>query len=350
MLHLLRRHGLRSIRSGLCSFVPVEIFKLPRVLFVADMANKRKRSSVASGSAATETNGHVSEVMTNPNKNAEVLDAPDALRASPDSDVNEDIVPGRVKLEDASDSSLSDVPEVEPPKKKQKGGKKKDSATKTNGTAPTTPATPASSAKPKAKTGENDTYDPEGEGEGDEGVTEEEVKEALLRPPPVNSGYLPLPWKGRLGYACLCTYLRFSNPPIFSSRTCRIQSILEHRHPLQDPSQPEHPIKNRPDKQKPADEALGKRYVEELCLANVRDIAKMIRWNDKYGIKFLRLSSEMFPFASHEEYGYKLAPFASEALAEAGKVIAELGHRVTTHPGQVSSPVMRAFASTADSS
>jgi UV DNA damage endonuclease len=29
---------------------------------------------------------------------------------------------------------------------------------------------------------------------------EEEVKEALSRPPPVNSDYLPLPWKGRLGY------------------------------------------------------------------------------------------------------------------------------------------------------
>ncbi|GME46195.1 UV-endonuclease UvdE [Neofusicoccum parvum] len=43
----------------------------------------------------------------------------------------------------------------------------------------------------------------------------------------------------------------------------------------------------------------------------------MVRWNDR-----------------HEEYGYKLAPFASETLAEAGKVIAELGHRVTTHPGQ----------------
>lgn len=60
----------------------------------------------------------------------------------------------------------------------------------------------------------------------------------------------------------------------------------------------------------------------------------MIRWNDRYNIKFMRLSSEMFPFASHEEYGYKLAPFASETLAEAGKVIAELGHRVSTHPGQ----------------
>ena len=48
----------------------------------------------------------------------------------------------------------------------------------------------------------------------------------------------------------------------------------------------------------------------------------------------MRLSSEMFPFASHKEYGYKLAPFASEVLAEAGRVVAELGHRVSVHPGQ----------------
>ncbi|KAI2778216.1 UV-damage endonuclease [Daldinia loculata] len=154
------------------------------------------------------------------------------------------------------------------------------------------------------------------------------------RAPPVNSDYLPLPWKGRLGYACLNTYLRLSNPPVFSSRTCRIASILEHRHPLQDPSQPEHPVKNRPDKNQPADVARGQRYVEALGLANARDIVKMIRWNDKYGIKFMRLSSEMFPFASHEEYGYKLAPFASEVLAEAGRVAAERNHRLTTHPGQ----------------
>jgi UV DNA damage endonuclease len=48
----------------------------------------------------------------------------------------------------------------------------------------------------------------------------------------------------------------------------------------------------------------------------------------------MRLSSEMFPFASHKEYGYKLAPFASEVLAEVGRVVAELGHRVSVHPGQ----------------
>ena len=74
--------------------------------------------------------------------------------------------------------------------------------------------------------------------------------------------------------------------------------------------------------------------MESLGIANAKDIVKMLRWNDKYGIKFLRLSSEMFPFASHPEYGYKLAPFVSKELAEAGKVAAELGHRLTTHPGQ----------------
>lgn len=31
-------------------------------------------------------------------------------------------------------------------------------------------------------------------------VEAEELKDALGRPPPVNSNYLPLPWKGRLGY------------------------------------------------------------------------------------------------------------------------------------------------------
>lgn len=123
---------------------------------------------------------------------------------------------------------------------------------------------------------------------------------------------------------------------MFSSRTCRIASILENRHPLRDPNEEPHATKNRPDRDQPASIERGQMFVESLGLANARDISKMLRWNDRYGIKFLRLSSEMFPFASHEEYGYKLAPFASEALAEAGRIAAELGHRLTTHPGQVS--------------
>jgi hypothetical protein len=50
----------------------------------------------------------------------------------------------------------------------------------------------------KIKDGVEGLGDPEAEGE--ELADEEELKEALSRPPPVNSDYLPLPWKGRLGY------------------------------------------------------------------------------------------------------------------------------------------------------
>lgn len=36
--------------------------------------------------------------------------------------------------------------------------------------------------------------------ECEDNATAEELLEAVARPPPVNSSYLPLPWKGRLGY------------------------------------------------------------------------------------------------------------------------------------------------------
>jgi UV DNA damage endonuclease len=52
-------------------------------------------------------------------------------------------------------------------------------------------------------------------------------------------------------------------------------------------------------------------------------------------IRFLRLSSEMFPFASHAKYGYDLS-FAAEGLKAAGDLANKYGHRITMHPGQVS--------------
>ena len=292
--------------------------------------------------AKRRARGRLTATLTDPTQNREILDDAKAMRASPDAEDEEfnarkaGLKKGQIKeeaddvpslVEDAGSvsplSELSDA-ELSPPKtaaKKSKAAKNKAQKASKEDTAPT----------PK-KQSNAEIVDPEAEGE--EEADEAEVKEALTRPPPVHSDYLPLPWKGRLGYACLNTYLRFSNPPVFSSRTCRIASILDNRHPLQHPDEPPHPTKNRPDKNKPADIALGRAYVENIGLANARDIIKMVRWNDRYGIKFMRLSSEMFPFASHDEYGYTLAPFASEALAEAGREIAKLGHRVTTHPGQ----------------
>ncbi|KAI9703802.1 MAG: hypothetical protein M1836_007572 [Candelina mexicana] len=272
-------------------------------------------------------------VSTNPNDNKKIADGPQALRASPDGSSSPGIeVPQRTPslvngATGDSDSSLSDLSDFESPKKGPAPATKAKAAAK-----PRTDKKPA--AKAKKELGEETTsFDQEVDDE-EAPEEEEEVQAALTRPPPVNSDYLPLPWKGRLGYACLCTYLRFSNPPVFSSRTCRIASILENRHPLKDPNAPQHATKNRPDKEQPADVARGQAYVESIGLANAKDIVKMIRWNDKYGIKFMRLSSEMFPFASHDVYGYNLAPFASEVLAEVGKEAARLGHRLTTHPGQ----------------
>lgn len=269
----------------------------------------------------------------NPDTNPTIEDGQEALRASPDAEVkfeaeevtkkvNRTTAAGatpktRKRKELSSDSQISELEDaaVEVASSKAKSAPAAKKAAKQ-----TVEAAAAAEADPEA--------------EGEEDADPEEIKEALSRPPPVNSDYLPLPWKGRIGYACLNTYLRAATPPVFCSRTCRIASILEHRHPLKDPSQLEHATKNRPDKDQPADVVRGQAYVEAIGLANARDIPKMLRWNEKYGIRFLRLSSEMFPFASHDVYGYNLAPFASEALAEAGRVAAELGHRLTTHPGQ----------------
>lgn len=84
---------------------------------------------------------------------------------------------------------------------------------------------------------------------------------------------------------------------------------------------------------------------------NVKDLKTMIEWNEqnKYvsdngqrpnllictRIRFMRLSSEMFPFASHAQYGYDLS-FADAGLKECGELARKYGHRLTMHPGQVS--------------
>ena len=57
---------------------------------------------------------------------------------------------------------------------------------------------PTKTAKGSSVAKDSQFLDPEAD--GDEEPDELEVKEALSRPPPVHSDYLPLPWKGRLGY------------------------------------------------------------------------------------------------------------------------------------------------------
>ena len=92
-------------------------------------ATKRKRSSVRTdGTAATNgempppppkrrqsaRNSSTAAATVNPDVNDEVLDAPTAARASPDADMNGDIIPGEIKQKNA-------VNEQEAPKPKGRG-------------------------------------------------------------------------------------------------------------------------------------------------------------------------------------------------------------------------------------
>ncbi|KAG6897888.1 hypothetical protein C0992_009372 [Termitomyces sp. T32_za158] len=75
-------------------------------------------------------------------------------------------------------------------------------------------------------------------------------------------------------------------------------------------------------------------WVKELGKKNVEDLLTMIQWNeDNKNIRFLRISSEMFPFASHGDHGYSL-DYCHDLLAEVGILANKYGHRLTTHPGQ----------------
>lgn len=218
---------------------------------------------------ASARNVSQTKASTNPDKNANVLDAPEAFRASPDADTKDermdlgalmdvdnevkdkdkdDSVPSLVTNGD-SDSPLSDISEMESPirpkappvKAAKKGGKAKS--------APTRPDTePAALAKDKKEASKEPQFlDPEADGE--EEADEEEIKEALSRPPPVNSDYLPLPWGGRrLGYvsrwkpvpAPLTDFegLPEHLPPLLHPSSLQLPNLPYCLHPRKPPSPP----------------------------------------------------------------------------------------------------------------
>jgi UV DNA damage endonuclease len=177
-----------------------------------------RRQSARGGAPAT----------TNPDVNPEVLDGISALRASPDGHEDDSAPNGVGKVSTADAQAVAATTE-----------NKVCSSSATEGidaagapyalVADTTPQKPGRAQRKKAEApavkqesgasniapvngvidnavapadsagmlGDPNAADRLGDEEGEE---EFDVKEAFSRPPPINSEYLPLPWKGRLGY------------------------------------------------------------------------------------------------------------------------------------------------------
>lgn len=109
--------------------------------------------------------------------------------------------------------------------------------------------------------------------------------------------------KMRLGLCCINTILRAQKPPVFCSRTMTRKNF-------------------------------NVELAKERGLENVKDISKMIEWNEQHNIKILRLSSDIFPhFTDTETEKYDIE-FAKPELKKAGELAKKYGHRIVMHPGQ----------------
>ena len=172
---------------------------------------------------------------TNPDKNANVLDAPEALRASPDADETMNLeeagmdVEKQIKWED-SDSPLSEAQEIEEPvEKKKEKAKGKTATTAKTGDKKESKKQTVAAKDISEPTKELQFLDPEAE--VDEEADEEEIQAALSRPPPVNSDYLPLPWKGRLGYVSFARAIDYSRTLLSGSRPAYVLTFASRTLP-----------------------------------------------------------------------------------------------------------------------
>jgi UV DNA damage endonuclease len=78
----------------------------------------------------------------------------------------------------------------------------------------------------------------------------------------------------------------------------------------------------------------GVQYASQLALQNVKDLYKILQWNEQHSIKFYRLSSDIFPWASN--YNIEDLPDYASILhwcTKSGDYAKTHGHRLTSHPG-----------------
>ena len=109
-----------------------------------------------------------------------------------------------------------------------------------------------------------------------------------------------------LGYACINMTLSEKKPKVTTNRSMIKRTFLEK----------------------------GTDYAAELSLLNCRDLVEILRWNVENDIKFFRLSSNIFPWAS--EYQIEDLPTYQKIktiLSGCGHYAKQNGVRLTSHPG-----------------
>ena len=109
-----------------------------------------------------------------------------------------------------------------------------------------------------------------------------------------------------LGYTCVNMTLGSQKPRVTTNRSMIKKTFLEK----------------------------GVEYAGELGLQNAHDLFKILQWNNRKGIKFFRVSSDMFPWAS--EYGIENSPYYKRietVLKACYNYAKQNGIRVNAHPG-----------------
>lgn len=107
----------------------------------------------------------------------------------------------------------------------------------------------------------------------------------------------------RIGYACINTGLREKD--IWTGRTLRKKTY----------------------------NSKGLSYVSDLVKQNVKDLKRILEWNEENNIHFFRMSSNIFPFI--DWYNFEDLPDYQKIkkhLEEAGQIAQRSNQRITQHP------------------
>ena len=80
-------------------------------------------------------------------------------------------------------------------------------------------------------------------------------------------------------------------------------------------------------------ETKGLNHISQLVLANVTDLAKIIKWNEENGFKFYRISSGLFPWMTEYEFeDLPDWPKIQKILKAIGTFVTRVGQRLEFHP------------------